>query len=82
MKFQFYNCSLIPNWQSPDGKVHQHSEVHFALFGRDVTNNETVAVTFRYCPYIVIDDLKKVKGIDHTHYDVLKRKALHGYTKI
>jgi DNA polymerase elongation subunit (family B) len=81
MQFQFYNCSLIPNWQSPDGKVHQHSEVHFALFGRDVISNETVAVTSRYCPYIVVDDLKKVKEIDHTHYDVLKRKALHGYTE-
>ena len=79
---QFYSCSLIQKWCCPDGKIHQHNEVHFALFGRDVLNNEVVTVTFRYCPYLVVGDLETARQIQHTHYDVLQRKPLLGHENL
>ena len=48
MKIQFYSASVIESWCC-QGEIHQHNEVHFALFGRDVQNNEAVALMFRYC---------------------------------
>ena len=79
MKFQFYSCSLLQNWCCPVGRGHKHNEVHFALFGRDVINNEVVAVTFRYCPYIVVSSRDIARQIEHTHCDVLQRKPLLGH---
>ena len=78
MRFQFYSCSTIDHWQLL-GDTHEHSEVHFALFGRDVDNNESVAITFRYCPYLVVKE--PTNRIKYTHYDTVLRTPLHGYSE-
>ena len=82
MKIQFYSCCVIQNWCCPQGKLYKHSEVHFAIFGRDVDNNEAVVFTFRYCPYIVVSDLHTAQKIHHTHRDVLQRKPLLGHAEL
>ena len=78
MKFQFYSCSLILNWRCPAGTIYKYNEVHVALHGRVVNNNETVTLTFRYCPYVVVADWVTAQQIRHTHCDVLQRKPLLG----
>ena len=81
IKFQFFNCALIEKWRSFDGQVHEHLEVHFALFGRDISNNEVIAVTLRYCPSIMVADLAKSNLIRYSHYDKLQKTPLYGYTE-
>ena len=80
MKFQFFNCALISKWCAPDGQTYEQPEVYFALFGRDVINNEVVAVTFRYCPYVVVTD-PATKQIRFTRYQMVEKTAMHGFTE-
>ena len=78
MHFQFYSCAVIQNWRCADGTIFEHNEVHFALFGRDLVTNEVVAVTFRYCPYVIVAHMETDQRIRHAHCDVLQRKLLLG----
>ena len=62
------------------GNMREHNEVYFALFGRDVSNNEPVSVTFRYCPYLMLRTLQEARSFHFTHSDVVQLTPLHGFT--
>ena len=81
MKFQYFSCALIQNYQSCRGITQDHNEVHFALFGRDVSNNQQVAVTFRYCPYLMFQTLQEARPFHFTHSDLVQLTPLHGFTR-
>jgi DNA polymerase elongation subunit (family B) len=79
MRFQYFSCAVIRNYvHCRTGQMREHNEVHFALFGRDVANNEPVAVTFRYCPYLLVQEKEKVE-VFSTHSDTVRRTLLHGF---
>ena len=75
MKFQFYSCSLILNWRCPAGTIYKYNEVHVALHGRVVNNNETVTLTFRYCPYVVVAN--RVAAHKYVIHTVMYSKENH-----
>jgi DNA polymerase elongation subunit (family B) len=81
MKFQFYSCATVDFWKDPGGVLNEHSEVHFVLFGRELQTNESVAVTFRYCPYLVVADIANASDIHYSHHDTIERTPLLGYSE-
>ena len=81
MKFQFYSCATIDIRKDWQGKERPLSEVHFALFGREVHTNDAVAVVFRYCPYIILENPKHIESIRFSHKDTVEKTPLHGHTE-
>jgi DNA polymerase Pol2 len=61
--------------------LHRHREVHFVLFGRELGTNESVAIHFRYCPYLVIKELTSIHSIAHSNHDTISRIPLNGFTE-